>query len=177
MNKKLIDLWGMRFGRLLVIGRSSVITGATPQQAGQRKWRCRCDCGKLCYIRSGELRYGKATSCGCFNAEKNFKHGHATRKNGKSRTYNSWQAMIDRCFNKNRKAYSKYGGRGITICERWMNFDNFYEDMGEKPKGLTIERIDNDKNYELSNCKWGTIREQNMNKRHYSPPNKKSGLP
>jgi len=85
--------------------------------------------------------------------------------------------MIDRCFNKNRKAYSKYGGRGITVCERWMSFDNFRIDMGEKPKGLTIERIDNDKNYEPSNCKWGTMQEQNMNKRHYSPPNKKSGLP
>jgi hypothetical protein len=178
MNKKLIDLWGMRFGRLLVIGRSSIITGATEKQAGQRKWRCRCDCGNLCYIRSGELRYGKATSCGCYNAEKNFKHGHATREKGKSRTYTTWQEILNKCYNPNSPSYAFYGGRGITLCKRWFeNFDNFLSDMGEKPKGLTIERINNDGNYEPENCKWGTYSEQNRNKRHGPPRNKTSGLP
>lgn len=100
--------------------------------------------------------------------EKNpaFRHGHTTGKF--SPTYQSWCSMIQRCTNPNRESWPYYGGRGITVCPRWMSFDNFLEDMGERPPGLSLDRIDNDGNYEPGNCRWATPEEQHANRRAYT---------
>lgn len=95
---------------------------------------------------------------------RNSKHGHANRKSLSS-VYHSWVAMWTRCTNKNRKDYIHYGGRGITICERWIDFELFLQDMGERPKGTSLDRVDSNGNYELSNCRWSTQKEQMNNTR------------
>lgn len=96
----------------------------------------------------------------------NYKHGQA-RKGQKTPEYRVWTDMKKRCLNPNYIGYKNYGGRGIKICDRWLNFENFFEDMGNKPEGLMLERMDNDGNYESGNCKWATRKEQNNNKRDY----------
>lgn len=97
----------------------------------------------------------------------NVKHGHSTRVKGVSPTYTSWQQMLDRCNNKDSERYKDYGSRGITVCERWLSFENFLADMGERPSGLTLERINNEEGYFKNNCKWASYAEQNENKRKY----------
>lgn len=152
---KMKDLTGQKFKRLTVIcehGRD---------KWGQVVWMCKCECGNISYVCGSSLRNGITKSCGCWNIEAlsmRVKHGMSN-----SGVYNSWGHIINRCYNKQNSRYKYYGGRGIKVCERWKNFDNFYADMGDKPEGYTIERINNDGNYELSNCRWATIAEQNRN--------------
>lgn len=129
----------------------------------KKRFECKCDCNNLIIVFLEHLKNGHTKSCGCLRIEKSseIKHGHSNR----TQTYNSWAGMKQRCFYIKHKYYFNYGGRGITVCERWMNFSNFLEDMGERPKGTTLDRINPNGNYEPSNCRWATIEEQIKNRR------------
>lgn len=152
------DITGQTFGILTAVK----YVGSTSE--GRAKWEFSCGCGNtiIATTKSVKRKNGR-TSCGCLN--KSISHGH-TRGGKPSKTYKSWHCMIQRCLNQNNKFYPHYGGRGITVCSRWLNsFSYFLEDMGEKPEGMSIERINNDDGYYPDNCKWATAREQILNKR------------
>lgn len=155
---KAIDLTGKRFGRL-VAQRAADVVGR------KRKWSCMCDCGNEVAVFRENLSLGRTRSCGCLNREitvqRNYRHGMA-----KTRVYKIWAGMRKRCLNPKSTRWEWYGGRGITVCERWNSFENFYADMGEPPtRAHTIEREEVNGNYEPSNCIWLLSREQQKNRR------------
>jgi hypothetical protein len=161
---KLKDITGQRFGRLVALKPNG------KDQSGCWWWLCICDCGKQTTVRGAVLRRNDTRSCGCSMDESKTKHGHIWRYNGKryrSPTYISWAGMLTRCRNSKQRSYAEYGGRGIAVCERWLAFENFLADMGERPPGLTLDRIDNDGGYEPGNCRWATTKEQRANQRRH----------
>lgn len=157
----IIDLTGQRFNRWTVIRRSE----NTPQ--GQARWLCRCDCGTQRTLKSIVIRRGASRSCGCLQSEtttaRSTKHGHS-QAGRISPTYHTWSGMLARCKNKNNKSYPRYGGAGITVCESWLSFENFLADMGEKPSGKSLDRIDTSLGYTADNCRWATAKQQARNK-------------
>lgn len=155
--KRAAQLMGQRFGRLVVTERLPNVRGCT-------RWRCVCDCGASTQTASAELLRGDAQSCGCLRRERNLA-AVVTHGMSKTSTYNSWAMMHRRCSSERNKDFKHYGGRGIVICDRWKSFESFLADMGEKPEGFTIERINNDGNYEPSNCVWATRAAQGANTR------------
>jgi hypothetical protein len=155
---KPIDLIGKRFDRLIVVGLGN------PTKSGQKTWLCNCLCGKAKEIRHGDLMNGKSSSCGCSHKEMLQKR---SRIHGMSRKpiYNTWISMKARCLNPSSTDFESYGGRGINICKEWLDFENFYADMGDRPKGLSLDRINNMGNYEPSNCRWADSITQANNRR------------
>lgn len=126
---------------------------------------CECECGKQSSVRSDGLVGGTTTSCGCYNREIITKHGHATLSGvGISSTYKSWYGMVRRCTDETYNVYEQYGAKGVTVCDRWLNFKNFLSDMGERPDGHTIDRVDGTKGYSPDNCRWSTYKEQTANR-------------
>ena len=155
---------GMRFGLLVLRSQAGRANGCI-------LWECTCDCGATTHIRSHSLRIGQK-SCGCIVSESVGRSNEARATHGFSRVgnrrseYVCWQSMLQRCHNPNHSHFHRYGGRGIMVCEQWADsFEAFLADMGEKPSpNLTIERINNDGHYEPGNCRWGTRKDQAMNK-------------
>jgi hypothetical protein len=161
MSQKM-NLIGHVYGRLTVIAEAN-------KNGRSTMWLCRCKCGNEKAIAAGSLRNGVSKSCGCLHKESSAANGRRSTIHGMKNTptYESWRAMRKRCFSKYDQAYARYGGAGITVCDSWKNsFAAFLSDMGERPEGTSIDRIDPFGNYEPSNCRWADRKTQSRNKKN-----------
>lgn len=144
--------------------RLTVIGEDTPGNRGNRRLVCRCECGTIKTFYRYNLRNGMTRSCGCLRSE-TMRHRETVHGMTYTRVHVIWRGLLARCKNPNNPKYKHYGGRGISVCERWNTFENFYEDMGDPSPELSIDRINNDGNYEPGNCRWATRSEQRRNQR------------
>lgn len=158
MSRRVIPKAGERFGRWVVIGNPISIKSRIHVE-------CVCDCGGKATVASSQLRFGISQSCGCLRADQRLKHG-AARRSTRSSEYATWLQMRHRCRNPNDPAYHDYGGRGIQVCKAWEDFSQFLADMGQRPSGHSLDRINNDGNYEPSNCRWAPQSIQIRNRRN-----------
>lgn len=156
-----LDLTAQKLGRWSVMAK-------VPSAKGITRWLCQCACGTTRVVSRNVLMETRnaVKSCGCWRrdriAKRNLTHGMT-----RSPTYGSWQSMLTRCFNAKHRQYKYWGGRGITVCARWMTFENFLADMGQRSDGTTLDRYpDNDGNYEPGNCRWATPAQQTANRRN-----------
>jgi len=158
IGRPAIELVGRRFGRWVVLRRD----------AGHHRnlrWVCRCECGTERSVEGSSLSRGQSVSCGCRGIELQTKHGLAARGSAHE-IYGTWVQMVGRCHNPNHAAFAYYGARGINVCDRWRNsVEAFIAEVGPRPLGLTLDRIDNDGNYEPGNVRWATKSQQQRNRR------------
>jgi len=157
MGRLFQDKTGQRFGRLTVkelISKKPIA-----------KWICVCDCGNETQVWGGHLKSGVTRSCGCLLTDFN-KTSHKTHGMTKTRTYKSWRSMKMRCTLPSMPSYKNYAGKGIGFDESWNDFNKFYEDMGERPEGMTLDRIDSSKGYSKDNCRWATPAQQQANRKN-----------
>jgi len=166
LRRSLADITGRRFGAL------TAQWPAGKKGNNHNMWLCLCQCGNLKLVfQSNLVKSSHSTSCGCLRTKqlvkRSLRHGQSYEKAG---SYGAWLSMKQRCLNSNNKRYIHYGGRGITICDRWLNsFESFFADMGVRPEGLTLDSINNDANYEPGNCRWATWLQQRHNRRPNPP--------
>jgi len=160
MRQRRVDLTGRTFGQVEILGFSH------KNEAGNCYWNYRCSCGKESKTTATRLLSGQTQSCGCagirLRKELNTKHGQYD-----TRTYHTWEGMKQRCLNPNATRFPTYGAVGVKVCDRWMKFEAFLEDMGERPAGHTLDRIDPFGDYEPWNCRWATYKEQQNNQRRH----------
>lgn len=162
MRGRKLNLEGKKFNRLTVVGLSE-----NQPVKGRRFWVCECDCGNITELVGYDISSGRTKSCGCYQKD----GSKLSAKHGMSRspTYASWIAMKVRCYSENSVHYEYYGGRGIKVCERWLeSFENFFEDMGERPEGMTLNRIRDAEIYSKETCEWASKSVQGFDQRRSS---------